>query len=320
MTISLNWVVTRCWRRAPLHASSEFAQEFAQELSVRLPVSALFEAPTVAMLAEHLRRGIKSAWPPRVIPIQPAGAPIPFWAIGAGATFRAVAQHLGADQPVSGLLLEDSDVATLGPPYRVETISKEIVRLMRQQQPRGPYQLGGHSLQGLFAFEAARQLVALGEEVRLLVLFDTQLPSAVRMRFPLGLRVRVHAASAWWLLERRRIYDAVGFVFNTAKGLATRLRQAPEKAPPLPSAIEDVLRLAAAGYDPRPYSQRVVFLEAADQPVALHLGSRLGWAELAAGGLEIQVVPGSHTNLLEGPQAPAVAQTLASLLARPAPG
>ncbi len=301
-------------------AAARITQEFTQELAARLPVAALFEAPTVAMLAEHLRRGVKSAWPPRVIPIQPAGARIPFWAIGAGATFRAVAQHLGVDQPVLGLLLEDSDVATLGPPYHVETISREIVRLMRQQQPSGPYQLGGHSLQGLFAFEAARQLVALGEEVRLLVLFDTQLPSAVRMRFPLGLRVRVHAASAWWLLERRRIYDAVGFVFNTAKGLAIRLRQTPEQAAPLPSAIEDVLRLAAAGYDPRPYCQRVVFLEAADQPVALHLGSRLGWAELAAGGLEIQVVPGTHTNLLEGPQAPGVAETLASLLTRPAPG
>jgi hypothetical protein len=129
----------------------------------------------------------------------------------------------------------------------------------------------------------------------------------------------VHAASAWCLLSRLRIYDAVGFVFNTAKGLAIRLRNAPEQAPPLPSAIEDVLRLAAAGYDPRPYTQRVVFIEAADQPVALHLGSRLGWAELAAGGLEIQVVPGSHTNLLEGPQAPAVAVTLARLLTRPDP-
>jgi thioesterase domain-containing protein len=127
----------------------------------------------------------------------------------------------------------------------------------------------------------------------------------------------VHAASAWWLLERRRIYDAAGFVFNTAKALAIRRRptpaQAPDQAPLLPSSIEDVLRLAAAAYEPGPYNQRVVFLEAADQPVALHLGSRLGWPELAA-GLEIQVVPGSHTNLLEGPQAPAVAEVLSSLL------
>ncbi len=296
--------------------AARITQEFTQELAARLPVAALFEAPTVAMLAEYLRRGVQTSWPPRVIPIQPGGARIPFWAVGAGASFRAVAQHLDSDQPVLGVLLEDSDVSTLGPPYRVETISREIVRLIRQQQPAGPYQLGGHSLQGLFAFEAARQLVALGEEVRLLVLFDTQLPSAVRMRFPLGVRFRVHAASAWWLLSRRRVYEASAFVLNTAKGLAIRLRQASEQAPLLPSSIEDVLRLAAARYEPRPYTQRVVFLQAADQPVALHLGSRLGWPELAAGGLDVRVVPGTHTNLLEGPQAPAVAETLASLLTR----
>lgn len=305
--------------RAAARITQEFTQEFAgftQEIAARLPVAALFEAPTVAMLAEHLRRGAQTAWPPRVIPIQPRGARIPFWAVGGGATFRAVAQHLDADQPVLGLLLEDSDVATLGPPYRVETISREIVRLMRQQQPAGPYQLGGHSLQGLFAFEAARQLVALGEQVRLLVLFDTQLPSAVRMRFPLGVRVRVHAASAWWLLSRSRVYETGAFVFNTAKGLAIRFWQAPEPALSLPSAIDDVLRLAAAAYEPGPYTQRVVFLEAADQPVALHLGSRLGWPELAPGGLDVRVVPGNHTNLLERPHAHAVAETLASLLAR----
>lgn len=297
-------------------AAARITKEFTQEFAARLPVAALFEAPTVAMLAEHLRRGVQTAWPARIIPIQPAGARIPFWAVGAGASFRAVAQHLGSDQPVFGLLLEDSDVATLGPPYRVETIVREIVRLMRQQQPAGPYQLGGHSLQGLFAFEAARQLVVLGEEVRLLVLFDTQLPSAVRMRFPLGVRVRVHAASARWLLSRRRFYDTGAFVFNIANDLPVRLRQAPEQAPHLPSSIEDVLRLAAAGYEPRPYTQRVVYLQAADQPVALHLGSRLGWRELAAGGLDLRVVPGNHTNLLEEPHAPAVAEALASLLTR----
>ena len=133
---------------------------------------------------------------------------------------------------------------------------------------------------------------------------------------PLRVRVGVHAASAWWLLSRRRVYDTGAFVLNTAKDLAIRLREAPEQAPRLPSSIEDVLGLAAAAYEPRPYNGRVVFLEAADQPVALHLGSRLGWPELAAGGLDVRVVPGTHTNLLEGPQAPAVAETLDSLLTR----
>jgi thioesterase domain-containing protein len=292
------------------------AVRIGQAFDIRLPVAVLFEAPTVALLAEHLRRGARNPWPARIIPIQPAGTRIPFWVVGGGASYRAVAQHLGSDQPVFGVMLEDSDVPKLGPPYRVETISTEIVRLIRQQQPEGPYQLGGHSRQGLFAFEAARQLVALGEEVRLLALFDPYLPSAVRMRFPLGVRVRVHVSSAWWLLSRGRVFDTIAFVFRTAKGLAGRLRQAPAQTPTSPASIEDVFRLAAAGYEPQLYTQGLVFLQAADQPVALHLGSRMGWPELAGGGFEMRVVPGDHSSLLEWPHAVAVADALGDLLTR----
>jgi amino acid adenylation domain-containing protein len=301
-------------------AAARITEEFGLPSGARLPVAALFEAPTIALLAGYLRRGAPAAWPPRIIPIQPEGPRTPFWAIGAGATFRAVAQHLGSDQPVLGVLLEDADVARLGPPYRVETIAAEIVRLIRQQQPAGPYQLGGHSLQGLFAFEAARQLLALGQEVRLLALFDTYLPNLVRLRFPLGIRFRVHVSSALWLLSRGRLHDTGTFVWNTAKGLAARLRKAQEQTPHLPSSIdspasiEDVLRAAAAVYEPQPYAQRMVFLQAADQPVALHFGSRLGWPDLAAGGLDVRVVPGNHTNLLVRPYAIEVAATLTSLL------
>jgi len=298
--------------------AARISQEFEREVDNRVPVAALFEAPTVALLAEYLRRGAPTAWPPRIIPIQPAGKRIPFWAVGGAASFRPLAQYLGTDQPVLGVLLEDSDIATLGPPYRVETISAEIVRLMRHQQPSGPYQLGGHSLQGLFAFEVARQLVALGEEVRLLALFDTALPSSVRRRFPIGIRARVHAAAIWWLLSRGLIYDTGAFLVTTVNGLATRHRQvslAPSPVPssPLPSSIEEALRLAGAAYQPQRYGQRVVYLQAADQPIALDPGSRLGWRELAAGGLDVRVVPGTHHNLLDDPRA--IAEVLAGLLA-----
>jgi len=292
-----------------------------QEFGTRLPVAAMFEAPTVALLAEHIRRGAPTTWPPRIIPIRPAGMRRPFWAVGGGSSYRALADELGFDQPVLGVLLEDADVATLGPPYRVEAIASEIVRLIRQQQPSGPYQIGGHSLYGLFAFEAARQLVQLGEQVRLLALFDPYLPNAVRMGFPLSVRIQVQIDAAWWLLSRGRVHDTSAFLFNTAKDLSARLRPARKQtlaphAAPLPTAIEDVLRLASAGYKPLPYPHRIVYFQAADQPIALHLGSRLGWADLSGEGLDVRVVTGDHANLLQHPHAHAIAEMLAELLTR----
>ena len=81
-----------------------------------------------------------------------------------------------------------------------------------------------------------------------------------------------------------------------------------------PSSIVEVLSVAAAGYEPQPCNQRIVYLQAADQPIALPLGSRLGWADLAKGGFDVYVVPGDHVTLLDPPYAAAVAEALGGLL------
>jgi iterative type I PKS product template protein len=47
---------------------------------------------------------------------------------------------------------------------------------LRARQPRGPYHLGGWSSGGIFAFLAARQLLAAGEEVRSLIIIDSPVP------------------------------------------------------------------------------------------------------------------------------------------------
>src|SRR5262249_60274780 len=47
---------------------------------------------------------------------------------------------------------------------------------IQQVQPTGPYVLGGYSGGGVIAFEMARRLIELGQEVALLVMFDTGAP------------------------------------------------------------------------------------------------------------------------------------------------
>jgi thioesterase domain-containing protein len=300
------------------------AARIDQAFGIRVPIAAVFEASTVAALTGHILSGAQRAWPPRIIPIQPGGMRLPFWAVGGAASFRALAQHLGDDQPVLGILLEESDVAKFRPPYTVEEISGEIVRLLRRQQPHGPYYLTGHSRYGVFALETARQLLALGEEVPLLAILDAYLPKAARMSFPLGVRARIHIAATSWLLERGRYREAVAFILNTGIDLATRRFRAGSEAAVNPSAsitqalsITQVLDLAAATYQPPPYSERIVYLQAADQPIALELGSRLGWSDWTVRGFDVRHVPGTHTTLLEPPHVAAVALALADFLPQP---
>jgi iron transport multicopper oxidase len=54
-----------------------------------------------------------------------------------------------------------------------------MVEIVRQIQPHGPYILGGWSAGGMYAFEAARQILEAGEKVASLILID----SPCRLRF-----------------------------------------------------------------------------------------------------------------------------------------
>jgi thioesterase domain-containing protein len=57
-----------------------------------------------------------------------------------------------------------------------------------------------------------------------------------------------------------------------------------------------------------------VFLQGADQPIALHLGSRLGWKQFAQGGFDVHIIAGDHATLIERPNAAATAEKLARVL------
>jgi amino acid adenylation domain-containing protein len=276
----------------------------------RVPLATLFEAPTIAQLAPLIRGEAETAWPERVTPVQPAGTRPIFWAIGAAAVYFPLAERLGPDQPVLGLLLEDADAPRFAPPCTFETIAAEMVRLIRQQQAHGPYYLGGHSLLGLFALEAAQQLTAEGEEVRLLALFDTYLPTALRVEAAFMVRARTHLAVLWKLLRRGRYRDAGAFALKVTTDVATRPWRPRDGMPA--EAIWDAQWAAAAAYRPRPYDGRVLFFQARDQP-GQDIGARLGWEKVAR-RLEIRYVPGDHEDLLQGPNAAAVAEALSEAL------
>ncbi|RYG55502.1 MAG: hypothetical protein EON56_05545, partial [Alphaproteobacteria bacterium] len=52
-----------------------------------------------------------------------------------------------------------------------------LVEQIRQRQPEGPLYIGGYSIGGLLAFQAANDLIEIGREVRLVCLLDSMLYS-----------------------------------------------------------------------------------------------------------------------------------------------
>lgn len=61
----------------------------------------------------------------------------------------------------------------------IEDLVRKYLETVRKEQPTGPYHLGGWSVGGVLAFEAAKQLHATGQETRLLLLLDAPCPAVL---------------------------------------------------------------------------------------------------------------------------------------------
>ncbi|WP_433330224.1 amino acid adenylation domain-containing protein [Spirillospora sp. CA-294931] len=149
------------------------AMHVRHRLGRELPVSTVLAAPTLADLAEVLRRPGDLATAHRIVPLNAGGDRTPIVLVHAlgGQVFRyqPLARRLGPDQPVhavaaSGLAPGEEPHATMA------AMVDDYVRELREVRPHGPYVLGGFCIGGNIALEVARRLRALGEDVPLVVL------------------------------------------------------------------------------------------------------------------------------------------------------
>jgi aspartate racemase len=92
--------------------------EIEKELGKKLPLAALFQAPTVEQLASILRReGHSKLWS-ALAPIQPHGSKPPIFLFQGISIYSDLASHLGSEQPVYGLSIEMMNATEASPqPY-----------------------------------------------------------------------------------------------------------------------------------------------------------------------------------------------------------
>jgi acyl carrier protein len=165
------------------------AQLFARiekEFGQRLPVSPVFQAPTIERLAALLTSG-GSADARRfssLVAIQPNGSRPPVYCVHGGAgtilDFAAIARHLGEDQPFYGLQARGL-YGRDAPLNRVADMAAHYVAEIKEAQPRGPYLLAGYCFGGLIAYEMAQQIEAAGGGVGWLGLVNSPTPAYIRV-------------------------------------------------------------------------------------------------------------------------------------------
>jgi amino acid adenylation domain-containing protein len=278
--------------------AARLMHRIGQALSKTVPLAMLLEAPTIERLAATLRQdGWSHHWS-SLVPIQPDGSHSPFFCIhGVGGNvvgFHELAQHMKPDYPLYGLQSQGLDGKH--PCHaRIEDMAAHYLEEIHTVQAKGPYHLGGFSLGGLVAYEMACQLVARGEEVGLLVLFDTYAgnvksaneslldllrhPTWAQLRqLPQALRKKVRRTIRMW-----RLPQALKNVMNTNAR-------------------------AAEQYRLRPYSGKATLLRAGDT-WRVSEDPRAGWGELV-GALETIEIPGGHMDILREPHVSRVAESL----------
>ncbi len=299
--------------------AARMLDKIADQLGSAVSMALLMEAPTIAQLARVLEGETSSAYPRYIVPIQPLGSRLPFFCFGAGPAFRELARGLGWDQPFFGVSLDQRDLQWL----TLETTLQEIVRRtlesVRAFQPAGPYCLGGHSIYGLFAYEAACQLQADGQEIASIFLLDTFLPADARNRYSVWMRIGAHLSA----LRERAAERDIGAIsrhmarlFPIGWSFARRAVQknSPDGQNHAAGTVDHFLAAAERSYLPQPYRGRITLMEAEGQRLGGTAGVRFGWKDLCNGALEIRTVPGDHSSIVTPPHVEHLAREIAACL------
>ncbi|MFK4212599.1 amino acid adenylation domain-containing protein [Streptomyces sp. NPDC030920] len=179
-------------------------------LGVRIPVSALFDAPTPAALAARLDAPPSPETAPRtplrtargrassttsdephhnslepVLTLRTGGDRTPLICVhpGLGLSWSYVnlLPHLDPARPVHTLQSPALLTGVDGLPSTMGELADLYLRNVREIQPRGPYLLLGRSFGGPLAYELAVRLRRAGEEVRMLAVVDA-MPMPDRFR------------------------------------------------------------------------------------------------------------------------------------------
>ncbi len=294
-----------------------------------LPVSAIFQAQTVAEMAERVRAAIDASDERMLVQLQ-AGAPgrRPFFCVhpagGDVLGFQDLARAMGPEQPFYGL---QSQGRFLDPEANasIEAMAAGYVREMRALQQEGPYLLGGHSMGAAVAFEMARQLDAAGQRIGVLALMDGEAQSAnglldtlmlVCDTFELGIgRAELEAVPDHAKMDHvmRKSKKRFARVLEIAYDLdilprGFRTRDAEQFMARIASNIDLALR-----YRLQPLAQPAVLFtaEVASEntpPVNIDL-----WRAYTPGGLTVIPVPGNHLTLVKRPHATVLAARLLEL-------
>jgi thioesterase domain-containing protein/acyl carrier protein len=275
----------------------------------RIPVAAIFRAPTIATLANLLRDDAACKPDPVLMQLGRGNGGIPFFAIAAPEVdslgYALLAREFANQHPVYKVQGRGSGV--WGRPFEkqeLRALAEQYVSAMRSVQPHGPYCLGGMCDGVRIAQEMILQIESLGEEVALFAILDTWVleNSQIRMLWAVD-----------YYLERLRLFLRLPFT----EQLTTMLRAFKRLAGQGDSGKRGWAHVywPEEDFEPPHFRAPVILFKSPKQPFYYVRDPEMGWGERTTGGVEICELRCGHYEVLRQPYAGDIAQRLSARLA-----
>ncbi|MBA3533529.1 MAG: non-ribosomal peptide synthetase, partial [Ardenticatenales bacterium] len=257
--------------------------------------------------------------------LRPSGSQPPFFCVhpggGQALAYLDLVRHLDPTWPVYGLQSVGLNEG-LEPQRSIKEMATTYLAAIRERQPEGPYLLGGWSMGGVVAFEMARQLQAVGEQVALLALFDAMLPSPDQPTITLENQALLYYFAQDLGLTMDDLVQAQAD--SEEEQLDLLLQRAIEKnqLPPdlTRQQIQRLLQVFRANYQAmldyqaQPYQGRVLLWRAAERRTGGPQEAHSEWSRWVTEGLEVRMTLGTHFTLLRPPHVQHLAEDLGGVL------
>jgi len=308
----------------------EVMMRIEKETGKKLPLSTLFEYPTIKKLASLLESEKKEKTYKSLVPIKPSGSKMPVYIIhGSGLNilnFKGIALHVDEEQPVYGLQakgLDGSDEIL----SKMEEIAAYYISQVLEHNPEGPYAIAGYSFGGYVGIEMARQLRLLGKEVKMLAMFDTNAETQNEDRNTIekaSAKVTRQFKKLSWIsssLVKRpeaTVKYQLKFVYNKIKSAAASFGLVAKKEPKgyllEIKRISDQHDIAYNNYRLQPFDGTIDLFKAKTRVYFVEDPKFLGWKRIALKGVRVHEVPGDHKTMLLSPNDKEFARALQNAL------
>jgi acetoacetyl-CoA synthetase len=278
--------------------------EIERETGVNLPITAIYDAPTIAEMALLIGSEVAPESSSLVL-LKPGTPKRPLFIVhGIGGTvieLAALGRSIGIPDAVYAIQARGLDGRD-APHAAVEDMAGHYVQLIRDIQPSGPYRLCGYSFGGLIAMEIARRLKARGQSIDALILMDAY---AHPSTWPVLSRAKMQLRRTFHLLCRALRRSPAETLSRLRR---SRRNEEPDRlhewlldqnpALPLPLLrVREAAGTALRAYCPKPYAGPLTFLKARRRDAEFPNDPKRIWRRLAL-DIRFRTIPGAHRTMV----------------------